>query len=355
MTSVETSYLPVLVTGVTGVPGFNFYAWAKSIYPGSIVAIRPTETWRMKGDGIYAIDPEDSSSMQRLFEKYQFKSVLNATGSCALKACELNPDLAMKTNVASADVVSSLCAKFKARLVHISSDLVFSGKCGNGKYLETSEVDPVTNYGKTMVAGEQMVQRNCPSAAILRISLPMGPSFNGHAGAIDWIESRFKKSKPATLYYDEVRSPTYVEDMNKVFEIFLQGDQNGIFHFGGPRYLSLFQIGQIVNKMGGYDPTLLHGCPRMAAGPIPPRAGNVTMISEKLEKVLGFSPFRSWPYSDEFVPQDREWHFHRETSHKFSPSFLKHHLYRHSAIVPEPSDYLVQSRHRSVSMLSPNI
>ena len=46
----------------------------------------------------------------------------------------------------------------------------------------------------------------------------MGVSFNGHAGAIDWIQSRFKHRRPATLYFDEVRTPTYTDCLNPLFE-----------------------------------------------------------------------------------------------------------------------------------------
>ena len=81
---------------------------------------------------------------------------------------------------------------------------MYSGK-GQGGYVETDPVDPVTVYGKTMAQGEKVVQEIDPRAAILRISLPMGPSFNRHAGAIDWIQSRFRNGRPATLYFDEVR------------------------------------------------------------------------------------------------------------------------------------------------------
>ena len=55
----------------------------------------------------------------------------------------------------------------------------------------------------------------------------MGPSFNHHAGAIDWIQSRFRAGRPATLYFDEVRSCTYCDDLNRVFERFLAGDERG--------------------------------------------------------------------------------------------------------------------------------
>src|SRR5207244_9473599 len=181
-----------------------------------------------------------------------------------------------------------------SRLVHLSSDLVFSGN-GCGNYVETDPVDPVTIYGKTMVESESVIAAADPAAVILRISLPMGPSFNRHAGAIDWIQSRFRNGRPATLYFDEARSCTYVGDLNRVFERFLVGTEAGLYHLGGPRAVTLYQIGQIVNRVGGYDPRLLKGCPRLAAGPMPPRAGNVSMCSAKLIALLGHNPFRPWP------------------------------------------------------------
>jgi dTDP-4-dehydrorhamnose reductase len=148
------------------------------------------------------------------------------------------------------------------------------------------------------------------SCAILRISLPMGVSFNGHAGAIDWIGHRFKKGKPATLYYDEIRTPTYTDCLNPLLaSVLARPNMTGLYHAGGPRRLSLYEIAQIVNRIGGYDPQLLHGCPRIEAGPMPPRAGDVTLDSSNLAKSLGYEPFDPWPLADEYVPTHREWHF----------------------------------------------
>ena len=156
--------------------------------------------------------------------------------------------------------------------LHLSIDLVYSGTRG-GEHLETDPTDPVTVYGSTMVAAEQFITGRMTDACILRISLPMGISFNGHAGAIDWIQSRFAKNKPATLYFDEVRTPVYVECLNEVIEQAMVSGAAGIFHAGGQRKLSLYQIAQIVSLVGNYDPDLLQGCYRIEAGPIPPSGG----------------------------------------------------------------------------------
>lgn len=303
--------LPLLVTGVTGVAGFAAFHYLSRRYPGQVVGTRPHKTWRLQDHDIVPLDAEDSMGMRTLFDRFGFRSVLNAVGNCALKSCELDPAMARRVNVESAAALCDNVLRHGSRLVHLSSDLVFSGN-GSGGYGETDPTDPVTVYGKTMVEAESLIQSRVPSAAIARISLPMGPSFNHHAGAIDWIQSRFRAGRPATLYFDEVRSCTYCDDLNVVFEKLLASNASGIYHAGGPRANTLYQIAQVVNRVGGYDPHLLKGCPRHEAGPIPPRAGNCSMRDDKLKSLLGPGHFRPWPLEETLWPATREWHFDRD-------------------------------------------
>ena len=328
--------LPLLVTGVSGVPGYSALFHFRRRAPGRVVGIRPTATFRLTGPGIVALDTEDEAGLDRLFAEHRFRAVLDTTGNCALKACELAPDLARRANLEGAIHIARLARRHGARLVHLSSDLVFSGG-GAGGYVETDPVDPVTVYGKCMAEAEVAVAAIDPAAAILRIALPMGPSFNRHAGAIDWISSRFRHGRPATLYFDEVRSSAYCDDMNRLYGHFLAGNVAGIFHAGGPRAVTLFQMGQVVNRVGGYPPELLRGCPRIEAGPMPPRAGDVSMDSGKLHALLGGDPFRPWPFAEELVPTDREWH-HRRDGADGSAVLVTERLYQSGvgeSVVPE--------------------
>ena len=217
--------LPLLITGVSGVAGWNALPYFLRLWPGRVIGIRPTTTWQLVADGVVALDTEDRAGLHGLFEKHRFGAVLNCTGNCALKSCELDPAMSRRTNVDAAVNIAEAAARFGARLVHLSSDLVFSGKGGrlrrdrprrSGDGLRPDDGE-----------GERAVREIDPEAAILRISLPMGPSFNRHAGAIDWIRSRFRHGRPATLYFDEVRSCTYTDDLNRAFERFLANDQAG--------------------------------------------------------------------------------------------------------------------------------
>ena len=330
---------PLLVTGVAGVAGYNALAFFLARYPGQVIGMRQRDAAGLTGPGIVACDAEDEQGLADLFARHQFRGVLNCAGNCALRACEAAPEIAWRINH---DGVANLvrCSQLSgARLVHLSIDLVFSGRAGR-PLTEDDAPDPVTQYGKSMAAAEEFVLSRAPGACILRISLPMGISFNGHAGAIDWIAARFRKNRPATLYYDEIRSPTYTDCLNSVCEdVLARPEMTGLFHAGGPRAMSLYEIAQTVNRLGGYDPDDLLGCRRLEAGPMPPRAGDVRLDSSKLARALGRPPFAPWPLDDAWAPDRRSWHYLRNGRDQRGEAPLRDLLYCNPASsAPRPWD-----------------
>ena len=323
---------PMLITGVAGVVGYNALDYFSRKHPGQVIGTRRVDNWRLMGDNIRALNAYDADGMKRLFDAYGFASVLNCEGTCKLKSCEYDPDNARHINVGS---VNSLLGAVETttRIITLSIDLVYSGS-GSGNHVEEDQTDPVTVYGETMVEAEQIFMSDRANTCILRISLPMGLSFNGHAGAIDWIGSRFAKSRPATLYYDEVRTPTYADCLNRTFEAAFANDLSGLYHAGAPRQLSLYEIGQVINRLGGYEADCLMGRRRGEVAPIPPRAGNVTLNSGKLRRTLGYEPFDPWPLYDDHVPTHHDWHRERRPDERGSLAYLSSVLARNPARQP---------------------
>ncbi|TWU04543.1 SDR family oxidoreductase [Stieleria varia] len=311
MTSPNHPPLPMLITGIAGVAGFNAFHYFRRRYGDKVIGVRQPSMWPLSGPGIIPCELTDSLAVQQLWQEHRFGSVISSLGSCRLKSCETDPDMAYRVNVLGTENVLRHAARYDARVLHTSIDLVFAGREpdeSHSGYVETDRADPVTVYGAMMVRAEQVVLDQCPDACVLRISLPMGISFNGHAGAIDWIASRFKQGKPATLYFDEVRTPTFTDCLCRLLADLLNRPLAGIYHAGGPRRISLYQIAQVVNVVGGHDPSLLHGCMRRQAGPMPPRAGDVSLNCDKLVEYLGRQPFDPWPIDDRLVPTHRDWH-----------------------------------------------
>src|SRR5262245_23790419 len=141
--------LPLLITGVAGVAGYNALSYFRSRYPGQVIGIRQRDNLRLCGEGVVACDAEDRDALARLFDLHGFQAVLDCAGNCALRACELDPGLAWRINVEGVRNLISVMGTSTTRLAHLSVDLVFSGS-GEGWHVEEDAVDPVTMYGKTM-------------------------------------------------------------------------------------------------------------------------------------------------------------------------------------------------------------
>ena len=155
------SFLPLLITGVTGVPGYSAFKYFHSKYPDHVTAIRPVRYWPLREKGIIPLDIEDRKGLAALMKQKRFKSVLNGAGSCALKSCEMNPILAYRVNVQAALNILEVISSHDIRLIHLSTDLVFPGKL-EGLYTEDDPVSPVTMYGKTMAIAEEIIMLRYP-------------------------------------------------------------------------------------------------------------------------------------------------------------------------------------------------
>ena len=162
--------LPLLITGVAGVAGYNAYRYFSARYPGQVIATRRADNWPLQGAGIVACDADDRKQLARLFDEHQFQSVLNSEGSCALKSCELDPEMAYPVNVGSVENLVPTIGSRDVRLVHLSIDLVFSGR-GDGLHVEEDRTDPVTVYGKTMVEAEASILSRRPDVPAPSIHL----------------------------------------------------------------------------------------------------------------------------------------------------------------------------------------
>ena len=132
--------LPVLITGVAGVAGYNAFHYFRARYSDQVVAIRQEDNWPLTGDSIIPCNAEDRGRLRALFDEYQFRSVLNCAGNCALRACELDSRLAWRTNVEGLVNLLSIIVERDVRLVHLSVDLVYSGTRTNVGGVSDAEI-----------------------------------------------------------------------------------------------------------------------------------------------------------------------------------------------------------------------
>jgi dTDP-4-dehydrorhamnose reductase len=287
MHEAEFSSRRILITGITSIHGWPIYKKLKTLArPTNLFGIRPPTMKNPSGENVSSVCMTDAKTLSEIRDSFRPTHVLHAAGVCDLDICEQRPDYARDINVRGAKNVTDVFAG-SCPVMYLSADLVFSGlHPPEGGYAESDEPDPVSVVGKTFVCAEREIMRS-PAWSILRLGLPMGPSIQGEKGAVDFIEGRLRRNLPLSLFHDEWRSCIGCEDLaDIVIEVFARSFR-GLYHCGGPKPVSLYDIGKRILEKGNYNEESLKTWSRHDDINGPPRIGNVHLNSRKIESIIG--------------------------------------------------------------------
>jgi dTDP-4-dehydrorhamnose reductase len=276
----------VLITGVTSIHGWPIYKRLSALLPPErLFGIRPPQMRIPNHDNVASVCMTDAAALREIRNCFRPTHVLHAAGVCDLDICESRPQYAFDINVCGAknivDVFSPSCY-----LMYLSADLVFSGIAPPPSgYRETDDPDPVSVVGKTFVQAEQQFFR-ASRRSIVRLGLPMGNSIDNEKGAIDFIEGRLRRNLPMSLFHDEWRSCIDCDELADIVIELFSCEVLGLFHCGGPRPVSLYEIGKQILVKGRYNKTALKKWSRKDDTNGPPRIGNVHLNSSMVESLI---------------------------------------------------------------------
>jgi dTDP-4-dehydrorhamnose reductase len=150
--------------------------------------------------------------------------------------------------VDGSSAVAEACAATGARLVHISTDVLFDGTLGR-PYREDDEPSPITGYGRAKHAAERAVAERCPDAAIVRTSL-----IYGGPGLEPSHQEQVAIDAPHPFFTDEIRSPVQVGDLaTAVLRLVDDGSVAGPVHLAGADHISRYDFARLVVAARGGD------------------------------------------------------------------------------------------------------
>jgi dTDP-4-dehydrorhamnose reductase len=151
-------------------------------------------------------------------------------------------------NIEGSANVARAAARRHARLVHLSTDVVFGGRLGR-PYRETDRPDPVNDYGRAKADAERIVADLAPGAAIVRTSLMLaGDEPSQHERiALEAAEGR----APYAFYTDEMRCPLAVADAAAAVIELAHLAVSGILHVVGPEAVSRYELACLVARAYG--------------------------------------------------------------------------------------------------------
>jgi dTDP-4-dehydrorhamnose reductase len=187
-----------------------------------------------------------------------------------------------RTNVEGSENVARAAQSLRARLIHLSTDLVFDGRADH-PYGERDEPRPILAYGESKLEAERAVAAACSQAVIVRPSL-------FYAGTIATPHellalSAARGRKKAVFYRDELRSPTPVPDLAAALLELARLEASGILHLAGPEALDRATLARAIVTVAGGDPTAVRS--GLASELAPGRPRRVVLDSSLAERKYG--------------------------------------------------------------------
>jgi dTDP-4-dehydrorhamnose reductase len=147
-----------------------------------------------------------------------------------------------------AAAVADAAAGVGARLVHLSSDLVFDGSKGS-PYTEDDRACPISDYGQAKADAERAVLAAHPQALVVRTSLIYGGARPSRA------EQAALETAGSTVFFeDELRSPVVVSDLAAALLELLETDLTGVLHVAGPDVVSRYELARLFAEAHGRPP-----------------------------------------------------------------------------------------------------
>jgi dTDP-4-dehydrorhamnose reductase len=185
--------------------------------------------------------------------------------------------------------VASAAAAVGVRLVHVSSDAVFSGMAV--RYDEACLPDPTTPYGAAKAAAETAVKGLTPTAVVARTSLIIG---NGGSQHEMYVHALASGAVTGSLFTDDVRCPVHVTDLAAALLELAASRHIGSHHVAGAEAVSRYELGVLIARRDGLDAAALPTGLRAGTGlpgPIEVRLDGARTQARLTTRLRGASEF----------------------------------------------------------------
>jgi dTDP-4-dehydrorhamnose reductase len=254
----------LLVTGGSGYLGREILRRA----PGAVGTA-------LTGAGDVRLDVRDAGAVAAVVESVRPACVVHTAYARAGAA-------AWDTNVSGSRNVAVAAAAAGARLVHLSTDVVFAGDAGR-PYVESDAPRPVTAYGRSKAEAEAAVWAAHPGPTIVRTSLIYGgpePSNHERAviGAVDG-------TAPMAFFADEIRCPVHAGDLARAIIELSHLAFAGPLHVAGSDAVSRYEFARLVAASCGRDERLVDAA--LSAALPDPRPLDCRLDCGRADSLLG--------------------------------------------------------------------
>ena len=200
-----------------------------------------------KGVDIDDFDITDETAVLNYVKSYMPTTIIHCAAYTAVDKAEDEYELCMKINKDGTENIAIACKELDAEMIYISTDYVFDG-AGSEPFETDAQCAPLQIYGKSKLAGEEVVRQHLERYYIVRISWVFGKHGNNFVKTmLRLAESRDELS----VVSDQIGSPTYTPDVAALLCTMAQSKKYGVYHATNEGYCSWAEFAEEIMKISG--------------------------------------------------------------------------------------------------------
>jgi dTDP-4-dehydrorhamnose reductase len=280
----------LLITGASGQLGSYLLRELRS-RDVTLTGWSGTRAEALFGVPLQPVNLADPDQLFAAFQAARPEVIIHAAAITTVAGCYQAPDQARRTNTDATVRLVELAAAAGARLLYLSTDLVFDGD--KGAYREDDMPAPLSVYGRTKLAAEQSVLAYA-RGVVLRVSLLFGPTLVGRPTFFDDQVRALRHGQPVRLFTDEWRTPVSVLTAAQAVLAIAASSFTGLLHLGGPERLSRLEMGRRLALHLDADPSVLVSTTRSSAAAPEPRPRDVSLDSSRWRNLFPQQPWPTW-------------------------------------------------------------
>ena len=215
--------------------------------------------------------------------------VLNASAMNRVDDCETERDTAFAVNAVGPRNLALAARRLGATLVHVSTDYVFDG--AGAPYDEWAAPDPISEYGRSKLAGEVEASRSLPECYVVRTAVVFGAS--GRNFARTMLDLARGSEAPVDVVDDVVGSPTHAGYLAEAIRRLAVSGRFGLYHVAGGGACSRADLARAVFVGAGQDPSRVRGVPSTSRAEAARRPLN-SALEGRAWRLAGFAPVPPW-------------------------------------------------------------
>jgi dTDP-4-dehydrorhamnose reductase len=271
----------VLITGGSGLLAVN---WALSIRNNhEVTLLLHHKKISLSGVNTNIVSLNSLSECLSVLEKYQPDIVIHTAALANIEECESNPELAYKTNAELAKNIAIACDRQDIKLVHISTDHLFSGQ--QSLVAEDEPTSPINIYAKTKLQGENLVLENCKEALIVRTNF-FGWGMEYRQSFSDFIITKLRKNEKIDLFNDIFFTPILIDELCQKVHALAELNAHGVFNIVGGTRLSKYEFGIKLAEGFGLQANLINSVSINRKLDLIARPKDMSLSNDKLCQML---------------------------------------------------------------------